>query len=137
MRTCILLLRADLGLKEASHTLQQQCWQCCRVAAAAVLCYQHRAAGGRECHDTLVVVLTEQLMCAQEDQQLQDSCNSRTLAVSTGQQGIASRSRTVNATLTFCRASENTALGMQLDCCSCCTPLGWVGSMCHACAYAH
>jgi hypothetical protein len=26
---------------------------------------------------------------------------------------------------------------MQLDCCSCCTPLGWVGSMCHACAYAH
>jgi hypothetical protein len=53
--------------------LQQQLWQRCWVAVAAVWCDQHRAAVGCECHDALVVVLIQQLVRAQEDQQLQDT----------------------------------------------------------------
>lgn len=70
--TCRLLC-AGLRLKQLCHVLQQQLWQRCWVAAAAVWRDQHRAAVGREGHDTLVVVLIQQLVCTQEDQQLQDT----------------------------------------------------------------
>lgn len=64
-------LCAELFLQEVCQSLQKQPWQCCCAADAAVWGDQHGAAVGSQGHDTLVVVLAEEAVCADKDEQLQ------------------------------------------------------------------